>query len=88
MEHYFNIMTKNVILQGITIRSQHTYIVYLHEETQSIHVNAFYQNGKKGGYRCCSHYDRWLCDTVEQYLSLTMQEIESQAYGAWMDGAR
>ena len=34
------------------------------------------------------HYDRELCDTIEEYQNLSQEYIESQAYGSWMDGAR
>ena len=38
--------------------------------------------------RLCTHYDRGLCETLEEYKSLPIDRIENQAYGSWMDGAR
>ncbi len=38
--------------------------------------------------RLCTHYDRGLCDTLEEYDRLPIEYIEEQAYGSWMDGAR
>lgn len=43
---------------------------------------------KSGVYKCVIYYDRKLCDTVEQFEKLTVAEIESKAYGSYMDGAR
>lgn len=65
------------------------YIVYIYpgESRMKIHINTdFSPQGKK--VRLCTHYDRGLCETLEEYKSLPIDRIENQAYGSWMDGAR
>lgn len=70
-------------------RGCHDYIVYLNPEDPKyqVHVNAFYI--KRGSaVELCMKYDRSLCRTPNEYDFLDPNYIESQAYGAFMDGAR
>ena len=65
------------------------YIVYIYpgESRMKIHIHTdFSPQGKK--VRLCTHYDRGLCETLEEYKSLPIDRIENQAYGSWMAGAR
>ena len=65
------------------------YIVYINPDDprKKIRVNTDYSlRGEK--VRICTHYDRGLCDTLEEYNKLPIEYIEGQAYGSWMDGAR
>lgn len=65
------------------------YIVYISPDDprKKIRVNTYYlPQGEK--VRICTHYDRGLCDTLEEYHKLPITYIEEQAYGSWMDGAR
>ena len=40
------------------------------------------------GMICCTYgYDRTLCNSLEEYKSITKEEIEMEAYQAWMTGA-
>lgn len=40
------------------------------------------------GMICCSYgYDRILCNSLEEYKNLTQEQIEMEAYQAWMTGA-
>ncbi len=61
------------------------YMIY--DSGEKIHINACHSfQGEKA--RLCIHYDRKLCDTLEEYNHMPVEYIEAQAYGAWMDGAR
>ena len=86
------ISVRQVILEGITqkpTRCDKLYIVYRDPSNarHKIRVNTNYRwDGAK--VRLCPYYDRGLCNTWEEFVALPMDEIESQAYGAWMDGAR
>ena len=50
------------------------------------HEYIVYYNNKR--YKCCIYYSRKLCDTISDLEKITKEEIERQAYGSWMDGAR
>jgi hypothetical protein len=40
------------------------------------------------GMICCSYgYDRILCNSLEEYKNLSQEQIEMEAYQAWMTGA-
>ena len=54
---------------------------------EKIRVNTYYLPQEEK-VRICTHYDRGLCDTLEEYEKLPIEYIEEQAYGSWMDGAR
>ncbi len=65
------------------------YIIYisLGDSRKKIHINTYYLlQGKK--VQLCTHYDRELCDTLEEFNRLPVEYIKEQAYGSWMDGAR
>ena len=65
------------------------YIVYISpgDPRKKIRVNTYYLPQEEK-VRICTHYDRGLCDTLEEYEKLPIEYIEEQAYGSWMDGAR
>ncbi len=81
--HYFTVSAGDVIAHCCV--SEHKYIVY--KKNGRIYVNAMYRVTGQW-YECCIHYDRWLCDDMEAYKKLTKEDIDSQGYGAYMDGAR
>ena len=65
------------------------YIIYSSpgDARMKIRVNTYYLlQGKK--VRLCTHYDRGLCDTLEEYNRLPEEYIRKQVYCSWMDGAR
>lgn len=96
MKDFFEIDEKQIILQGTTNPpyGEHKYIAYLNKEDNYIHVNTYYYKVSDNIYKCCTHYDRKLCDdvkiirTIEELRETAMKYIETQAYGSWMDGAR
>lgn len=92
MSESFCVGEPDVIMCGLTTYPGYgmkSYIVYIKREKgkNEIHVNTHF-NVKNGVYKCMVYYDRKLCDTVEQFGKITVAEIESQVYGAYMDGAR
>lgn len=88
MFHYRNVAKKDVILQGITPKSLAGCQFIVYPCGNEIRINTDFQEKPDGRLKCCLHYDRMLCRTMEEYRKLTIEEIESQAYGSWMDGAR
>lgn len=65
------------------------YIIYISpgDPREKIRVNTYYiPQGEK--VCICTHYDRGLCNTLEEYDKLSVEYIEEQVYGSWMDGAR
>lgn len=85
---YRSIPKKDVILYGTTHQSLGGRAFIVYPCGKEIRVNTEFEELPNGILKCCLHYDRMLCRTVEDYRRLTIDEIESQAYGAWMDGAR
>lgn len=41
-----------------------------------------------GCYKIVSNFIRDISHSMDNFYSVTMDYIESQAYGAWMDGAK
>ncbi|MDE5855111.1 MAG: hypothetical protein K2H19_08640, partial [Ruminococcus sp.] len=82
----------NIIMQGITHYpwSSHRFIVYFHEYKNEMHidVNAYFHETENGFYECLMYYNRHLCNNLEELRQMTFDDIERQAYGAYMDGAR
>lgn len=91
MQDFFYISKEDIILQGKTHEpySEHDFIVYVNpnDNRNKIRINTYFVEYEEG-IQCCHFYDRGLCDTIDEYKKLNMYEIESQAYGSWMDGAR
>lgn len=92
MRDYITISISSIIKESQTTEPGYCnkkYIVYynVEEDKQKIHINTYY-NKKENVIELCKHYDRELCDTIEEYEKLNLHYIESQAYGSWMDGAR
>ncbi|MDE5770976.1 MAG: hypothetical protein K2I06_04995 [Ruminococcus sp.] len=90
--NYVTVKKENIITFGVTGESfgKHRYIVYVRPKdiNWKVHINADFYEDDCGNYICCLLYDRRLCRTIEEFGSITAEEIESQAYGAYMDGAR
>lgn len=92
MSDYIEISTKNILKESQTTASgfcDKKYVIYINTDDcrQKIRVNTYYRK-KDDKIKLCTHYDRGLCDTIEEYENLDLHYIESQAYGSWMDGAR
>ena len=89
---FVEIPAENVIKESRTENPDYCdkqYIVYISpgDSRKKIRVNTDYlPQGEK--VRLCTHYDRGLCNTLEEYNRLPVGYIEEQAYGSWMDGAR
>lgn len=87
-----NIPKENIIIQGITHDpwSSHPYIVYFNDQNGQEHIDVctWYIESEDGYFECNIHYTRRLCNTLEDMRNLTYLDIENQAYGSWMDGAR
>lgn len=90
MSNSIDIPYTSILKEGQTIRNGgKNYIIYLNPEDSKyqVHINAYYI--KRGSMvEICMQYDRSLCRTLREYYSLNPNYIESQAYGAYMDGAR
>ncbi len=86
MGAYFKIPEENILMFSST--REHSFIVYINICKGDIRVNADFRKSDDGKYICCSFYDRPLCNTVSNFEKMTTEEIENQAYGAYMDGAR
>lgn len=92
MNDYIEIFNEAVLKESQTTKPgfcDTKYIIYLNPASpgQKIRVNTYYRStGDK--ISLCQYYDRGLCDTMDEYWHLTLDYIENQAYGAWMDGAR
>lgn len=50
-------------------------------------VDEFYKHGE-GRYECLRCYTTIVCNTVEEYESMTEEDLASKAYSAWCSGAR
>ncbi|MBQ8824425.1 MAG: hypothetical protein IJZ64_04250 [Ruminococcus sp.] len=95
MKSYIEVKEQNIILTGVTHSpwGKHKFIVYLDENNSernriNVRVSTDYYEVKKGVYECCIYYDRGLCNTIDEFRNITIGEIERQAYGSYMDGAR
>lgn len=80
-----------IILRGITTKKEFCnteYIVYCDGNNIVIAggQNSFIKNGN--AYQVYPNYTRRIADSLENFYAVTVDKIESQAYGAWMDGAR
>jgi hypothetical protein len=77
-----------IIARGVSSKySTHpiSYIVY--NEGQRVMVCSDFES-VGNGMICCSYgYDRILCNSLEEYNKLTQEQIEMEAYQAWMTGA-
>ena len=88
----FEISLEDIVKESITTKSGYydkRYIIYINknEKRQKVRVNTdYYRIGN--AFKLCRHYDRGSCDSMEEYENLSLEYIESQAYGSWMDGAR
>lgn len=91
-KYFFKIRKENIILLGTTHKplGEHSFIVYADEknENRKIRVNTDFSESSNGIFSCCKYYDRGLCYNIEDFRKMTIEEIEQQAYGSWMDGAR
>lgn len=92
MSSYIELPVSNVLKEGVTTKPElcdKKYVVYINksDSRQKVRVNTDYLL-YDDYIKLNMYYDRGLCDTIEQYHELDLPYIESQAYGAWMDGAR
>lgn len=89
---HIEITNATVLKEGQTTKPEYCgvrYVIYVSMENmgQKIRINArFIPRGDK--ITIDRHYDRALCDTMDEYRRLSLDYIECQAYGAWMDGAK
>ncbi len=90
MDYFFKIPEENILMFSTTRDTlcNHSFIVYIDNLKGDIRVNADFRKSDSGNYICCKLYDRPLCNTVSDFKKMTTEEIENQAYGAYMDGAR
>lgn len=92
MSDFIEISKDQVIVESQTTTPGYcdrVYLIYYNEKEkrQKIRINTYYYE-TNGMIKLCKHYDRGLCDTMEEYYNLSADYIESQAYGSYMDGAR
>ncbi|MDO4864474.1 MAG: hypothetical protein Q4A05_09920 [Ruminococcus sp.] len=62
----------------------HSYIVY--RSGSSVIVSTDY-TAVGGGYNSTPSYERVLYGSVEEFRKMKKEDVEFQAYNAWMDGA-
>ncbi len=84
---------KSVIMIGTTTRRElcsKRYIIYRSgsRDDSSVFINTDFYRTEGGFFLCCSHYGRKLCGSEATLRSMTIDQLESSAYNAWMDGAR
>ncbi len=87
---YIEIPVGNIITESITTDPRlcdHKYIIYIDPNDSKIRVNTYYEM-KGNKVSLCILYIRKLCYTLEEYKHLSIEHIEGEAYGSWMDGAR
>ena len=60
----------------------HSYIVYRSGGCVIVSYTAV-----GDGYNSSPSYERVLCGTVEEFWKMKKEDVEFQAYNAWMDGA-
>ena len=92
MDNYIEITQENIIKESVTTKTGYCdkkYIIYINEndKRQKVRVNTNYHR-VDNIFKLCRYYDRGLCDSMEEYANLSLEYIEIQAYGSWMDGAR
>lgn len=92
MSAFIEISIKNALKESETTNVAYNnkeYIIYydISRENKRVRINTYYFKDKEK-LRLCKHYDRGLCDTLEEYKGLKLDYIEEMAYGSWMDGAR
>ena len=78
-----------IIARGVSSKhSTHpiSYIVYC--EGQRVMICSDFKSVGNGRICCTYGYDRTLCNSLEEYKNLTQEQIEMEAYQAWMTGAR
>lgn len=92
MGNYIDVPVNSIIKESRTTKPGYCdkkYVIYVNPKAsgRKIRVNTdYYKN--ENVLKLCRYYDRGLCNTIEEYENLTLEDIESQAYGSWMDGAR
>lgn len=77
-----------IIARGVSTKhSTHpiSYIVYC--EGQRVMICSDFKSVGNGMICCTYGYDRTLCTSLEEYKSITKEEIEMEAYQAWMAGS-
>lgn len=82
-----------VIMSGITTGASlcgKRYIVYRAEgrKDSGIYINTYFYRSDGGMFHCSGHYGCRLCESEEKLRGMTVDEIETAAYNAWMTGAR
>jgi len=91
MEAFIKIPKKSILFEGVTTDPKFCecgYVVYRNDNDE-IHVNTFYkQSETETAIEVCRHYDRKLCDSSGEYERIDKTDVEGQAYGSYMDGAR
>lgn len=77
-----------IIARGVSTKhSTHpiSYIIYC--EGQCVMICSDFKPVGNGMICCTYGYDRMLCTSLAEYKSITKEEIEMEAYQAWMTGA-
>lgn len=89
MSDYLHLPAENILKEDTSVKHGTKYVIYINPEDyrQNIHINTFYIL-RGDSVELCTKYDRSLCGTIDEYYRLDPNYIESQAYGAYMDGAR
>ena len=62
----------------------HSYIVYRSGSCVIVSTN---YTAVGDGYNSSPSYERVLCSSVEEFWKMKKEDVEFQAYNAWMDGA-
>ena len=88
MADEFTVKAEDIVMEGQTFPPYGNYMFTVYRDGDSFRVNTDNYIAADGSLICNSHYDRRLCGSVEELRNMTFHQIEGQAYGAYMDGAR
>lgn len=88
MADEFTVKAEDIVMEGQTFPPYGNYLFTVYRNGDSFRVNTENYIAEDGSLICNSHYDRRLCGSVEELRNMTFRQIEGQAYGAYMDGAR
>ena len=91
LEKDYLVNNKTIILKGITTKkgiAGINYIVFLENNQIKVFATKHKIEECNGCYKIVSNFIRDISHSMDNFYSVTMDYIESQAYGAWMDGAK
>lgn len=97
MDVWFDIDQKDVIeiLQNINNgqpwssdpTEKHSVLIFWEDGVIRLAVDEFFED-ENGNYSCCRFYTNIVAKTMEEYKTITQEQLSHKAYSAWCSGAR